>query len=318
MDGNEDLIDYEGKNTRYTFFTFRAAPNEPQVFEDYLTLILPIIHKSSQYSYSIEMDDSPNRHIHVFCSLGPKEKDASKIKQRFCEFKDMKLFRKSLNFKSTNWNVAFRFGKKYNEDDSESLALIPRTESDHMKALGYTMKAIDKRYKINGIKITEMTRAMKFYATTARIKDSSLKNNWTAIKPQNIHTFLEDFCKKNNVDVNDTGLIPMMVKSKHTFNQITSKQLKLSIAELKYQQTENDEENFENLMVIQNHVNDVNPTIDELMEENIKLQEKLKNFESEKINQLNNMIETMRDTHKFQIQQRDKEIKRLKDKLNKV
>jgi len=51
MEGNEEMIDYEGKNTRYTFFTFRAAQSEPQVFEDYLTLILPIIHKSSLFLF---------------------------------------------------------------------------------------------------------------------------------------------------------------------------------------------------------------------------------------------------------------------------
>jgi len=238
MEGNE-IIDYDGKKHRYTFFTFRASPNEPQVFEDYLTLILPIIHNSSQYSYSIEMDDTPNRHIHVFASLKPTEKDKSKIDQRFCDFKEMKLFRKSLKFKNTKWESAFHYGKKYNEND-EPKAIIPKGESDHMKALGYTMKDINKRYKINGIKITEITRAMKYYAATARIKNSCVENNWKIVNNKNFHTLMEHYAQKNNMTVHDWDLIPRMTHDRHTF-QISARDLKKYESELKFANSEYDE-----------------------------------------------------------------------------
>lgn len=239
MEGNE-LIDYHGKKHRYTFFTFRASPNEPQVFEDYVTLILPIIRNSSQYSYSIEMDDTTSRHIHVFASLKPTEKDKSKIDQRFCDFKEMKLFRKSLQFKDTNWETAFHYGKKYNANDDCSKAIIPKGESDHMKALGYTMKDINKRYQINGIKITEITRAMQFYAATARIKDSCIQNSWKIVNNKNFHILLEDYAKKNNMTVHDWDLIPKMTHDRHTF-QISARDLKKYECELRFANSEYDE-----------------------------------------------------------------------------
>ena len=46
---------------RYGFITFRAHVSEPQTFEDFLNLFLPILFTHDFYCYSIEKDDSPAR-----------------------------------------------------------------------------------------------------------------------------------------------------------------------------------------------------------------------------------------------------------------
>lgn len=295
--------EFDPMKSRWGFITFRAHVSEPQLFEDYLNLFLPILTTFNHYAYSIEEDNTPNRHIHAIFNLTSAMKDKSKIDQKFTN-KYVKEFKKSLGIKQTDWTHAY---------DSK---LVENTKEDFLKILGYCIKDDNvTRRRVKNIPTNFLTQGIKFHVSTARIESCRHKNDWKAIKPQNIHVFLEDFCEKNNIDVNDTGLIPMMVKSKHTFNQITSKQLKLSIAELKYQKNDNEEENLENLLVIQNHVNDANPTIDELLEENVRLKEKLENYESEKIQQMNLKISDMRETHKFQIQQKDRQIKKLQEKL---
>lgn len=297
MEGNELM------NSRWGFITFRAHVSEPQLFEDFINIFLPILNNFEQYAYSIEEDNTPNRHIHAILSLNSSIKDKSKLDQKFNN-KFMKDFKKSLGIRQTDW--AHAYDSKY----------LPHTSEDVLKVLGYVLKD-DKvtRRRVKNISTNLITQGIKFHVSTARIDNSRVKNDWKAIKPQNIHVFLEDFMTKNNIDVNDTELVPLMVKSKYTFNQITSKQLKLSIAELKYQIINNDEENFENLITIQNHTNDANPKIDELMEENMRLKEELENYEAKKIQDLNIRISDERKRHKFQISQKDKQIKLLQERL---
>jgi len=247
---DEDLL-----SSRWGFITFRAHVSEPQLFEDYLNIFLPILNNFDSYAYTVEEDDTPNRHIHCLLSLNNSIKDKSKLDQKFNN-KFMKDFKKSLGIKQTAWEHAY--DSKY----------LPNTKEDILKVLGYVLKEDDvTRRRVKNISTNLMTQGIKFHVSTARIETSRVKNDWKAIKPQNIHVFLEDFIDKHDIDVNDTGLVPLMVKSKYTFNQITSKQLKLSIAELKYQKEKNADKNLENLLTIQNHVNDANPTIEELQEE---------------------------------------------------
>lgn len=295
--------EFDPMKTRWGFITFRAHVSEPQLFEDFINIFLPILNTFNTYAYSIEEDNSPNRHIHSIFNLTSSMKDRSKIDQKFNN-KYMKDFKKSLGIKQTQWTAAY---------DSK---MVENSLEDFLKVLGYCIKDDNvTRRRVKNIPINFLTQGIKFHVSTARIENSVVKNDWKAIKPQNIHIFLEDFCEKNNIDVSDTELVPKMVKSKHTFNQITSKQLKLSIAELKYQKMENEEKNYENLLIIKNHMDDSNPKIDELLEENMRLREDLQNYESKKIQDLNSQMSDIKNRHKFQISQKDKQIKQLQEQL---
>lgn len=272
MEGDEE---FDPMKYRWGFITFRAHVSEPQLFEDFINIFLPILTTFTHYVYSIEEDNTPNRHIHTLFNLTSAMKDRSKIDQKFNN-KFMKEFKKSLGMKQTEWVAAY---------DSK---MIENTKEDFLKVLGYCIKDDNvTRRRVKNIPTTFLTQGIKFHLTTARIEGSAAKNDWKAIKPQNIHIFLEQFCEKNNIDVTDTQLVPMMVKDKHTFNQITSKQLKLSIAELKYQKINDEEQSFEDLITIQNHANDTNPNILELQEEIERYKEKIRQ-QKEEIRMLKN------------------------------
>jgi len=113
---------------RFGFVTFRAHESEPQVFEDFLTMFLPIIHTTTFYAYTIEEDNTPARHIHCFFCLKNTERDKGHIDQKFNK-KLMREFKNSIKLKQTQWQHAY---------DSK---LVGNTYEDVMKTLGYTMKS---------------------------------------------------------------------------------------------------------------------------------------------------------------------------------
>lgn len=206
-------------NTKFAFLTFRAHCSEPQAFEDFLTIILPLISlKSETYRWTIEKDNTPDKHIHIFFSHDKKDK--SKIEQMIMT-KIMKEFKSSLN--ETQWKYAF------------DLKLVENTQDDKMKCLGYVSKDINTRNETKNISQEIMTQSCDFYFAHRRIKNAT-SNDWIAINTKNIHNKIESFCKKESIDVNDPGLIPLMVSSKHTFCQISLQQRKMALTELKYQQ----------------------------------------------------------------------------------
>lgn len=89
---------------RYGFITFNAHEATPQIFEDYLTLVLPILHKLSPFAYHVEHDDSDRRHFHAFVTLPPTIDTSQKIKQKF-EPKPME------KLKNTHKKILLLFGK---------------------------------------------------------------------------------------------------------------------------------------------------------------------------------------------------------------
>lgn len=218
---------------RFGFITFRAHESEPQVFEDFLTIFLPILHTTNFYAYTIEEDNTPDKHIHAFFALNSKQIDKSKIDQKF-NTKLMKEFKNSIKLKQTQWQHAY---------DSK---LVGNTYEDVMKTLGYTMKQIDtdRRRSVQNISDEVLTQALDFYRSTARIKNSCLKNDWKQINAKNFHILCEHFAKQNNMTVHDYELIAKMTHARHTFN-IPDKMLKKHLAELKFANKDYDPESSE-------------------------------------------------------------------------
>lgn len=213
--------------SRWGFITFRAHVSEPQLFEDFINIFLPILNNFEKYAYSIEEDNTPNRHIHaIFTSISLKDK--SKIDQKF-NTKFMKDFKKSLGIKQTDWQHAY---------DSK---FLPDTLEDVMKVLGYVLKDDNvTRRRVKNITANQMTQGIKFHVSTARIEKSIVKNDWKIINSKNFHIMCEDYAKKNNMTVHDWDLIPKMTHSRHTF-QISARDLKKYECELKFANSEYDE-----------------------------------------------------------------------------
>lgn len=223
------MVDSYVEGTRFGLLTVRAQQNEVDVFEDTMKLILPIINTYPSFIYTVEDDNTPNRHIHCFLQNPSKAKevDSSKLFQKFNKVK--KDLSKYIKLKQTK------------EKPFWDQKLIGDSPEDFFKVLGYIQKdTLVSRRRVKNITSEVLRQGSDFYATTAKISKSCNKNDWTAVKPQNAHSLISHFSEKHNIDVIDTELIPAMVADKHGFNQITSPQLKLTLTELKYQKYRND------------------------------------------------------------------------------
>lgn len=236
------MIDKYDPLIRFGLLTIRAQQNEIDLFEDTLNLILPILQTYPSYIYTVEDDNTPNRHIHIFLQNPSKAKevDSSKVFQKFQKIK--KNLMKYIKLQQTQ------------EQPFWDSRLVQNTPEDFFKVLGYIQKDTNcTRRRVKNICSEVLIQGMNFYATTTKIDKSCTKNDWTAIKPQNAHSLITHFSEKHNIDVTETELIPAMVADKHTFVQITSPQLKLTLTELKYQKSQNDNEKMEILAHAQDY-----------------------------------------------------------------
>lgn len=282
-------------STRFGFVTFRAHISEPQVFEDFLTIFLPILCTHTIYAYTVEEDSTLEKHIHAFFSISSTQVDKSKIDQKF-NTKLIKEFKNSIKEKQTQWQHAY---------DSK---LVGNTYEDVMKTLGYTMKSdvTDWRKSFHNISDEVLTQAKDFYRSTARIKNSCVDNDWKQINAKNFHILCESFAKQNDMTVHDYELIAKMTHARHTFN-IPDKMLKKHLAELKFANKDYDPESREFLDINYFQSNHVDPSTEEDYQKRIK--ELMKQHEEEYLN-----------ANKFsmELQQAKQQIQRLKRKIEKM
>lgn len=216
----------------FTFITFRAHVSEPQVFEDFISIFLPYVSlKFSFYIYSIEDDDTSSRHIHLL--LQHDQKDKQKLKQKI-EAKYFKDFSKSIQDKQTDLKCAIKYGKGPSGEDFGFTMKI----EDKMKCIGYIFKDITRRNKTSGLSQSLITECCDFYFANRRIKNTT-DNDWKQLTTKNIHVKIEEYCKTTGQDVMSPLLQFNMVKDKHTFINLTTKQRKMAFAELRYYQGNN-------------------------------------------------------------------------------
>lgn len=257
----------------FTFITFRAHVSEPQVFEDFISTFLPYVSlKFSFYIYSIEDDDSPNRHIHLL--LQHNEKDKQKLKQKI-EAKYFKDFSKSIQDKQTDLKHAIKYGKGPSGEDFGFTMAI----EDKMKCVGYIFKDITRRNKTSGLSQSLITQCCDFYFANRRIKNTT-DNDWKQLTTKNIHIKIEEYCKATGQDVLSPLLQFNMVKDKHTFIQLTTKQRKMAIAELAISQGKDDPK-IRAEMEGEEYRSSEFYTNEELIEKNKNLKLKLKEKELE-------------------------------------
>lgn len=223
-------LDYLDKNN-FCFITYRAAEGEPQVFEDFISIFLPHISlKFPNYIYSIENDGTPSRHIHLL--LQHHESEHGKLKQKI-EAKYFTDFKKSIQDKQTDLTVAFKYGSKSRDTalTAEKLFGFTMKIEDKMKCIGYIFKDITRRNNNGGLSQSLITQCCDFYWSNRRIKNAT-DNDWKQLTSKNIHIKIEEYCKTTEQDVLSPLLQFNMVKDKHTFIQLTTKQRKMAIAEL--------------------------------------------------------------------------------------
>ena len=135
-------------------FTFRPQITEQDLFENFITIFLPQLKTMINYAYTIEEDDTLQKHIHTLVEC--KAKDNNAFQQLFNK-KIFKDFKSSLLTKQTN-------------DHGFDNRKVQDAPEDFLKVLGYVMKepqALRRGYSYPDTKIME---ARNYYLTTDHIE----------------------------------------------------------------------------------------------------------------------------------------------------
>ena len=83
------------------FLTLRCSPLDTQLFEDITILLLQETSQFTSHSYSVEKDDTPDRHIHIL--MRTDHRDVSHFKQ-ILKKKKFEPFMKLLKNKNVETN----------------------------------------------------------------------------------------------------------------------------------------------------------------------------------------------------------------------
>ena len=188
----------------YYLFTFRPQITEQQLFEDFFTILQPELECLSKYSYTIEEDNTLQKHIHLIAES--KAKDNSAFKQLF-QKKIFQEFKSALKHKLTN---------EKGFDDRK----VKETKEDFLHTLGYVNKeatALRRQYK--GFTNDEITMAVEYYHTAKRIKSAIPKSDLTIVTARNCHVLIKDYCVRNECEPVDPFTILNMKKEGYMFSQ---------------------------------------------------------------------------------------------------
>jgi hypothetical protein len=228
----------------FYLFTFRPQVSDQHLFEDFLSIFLPILDTLSKYSYSIEEDGTLNKHIHVL--VEHKAKDNNAWKQLF-KRKIFKDFKESLTSKMTN---------EHGFDDR----MVKEDPEDLLKVLGYVNKETDCiRRKYKGFTNEEVLSGIKFYYASEHIDKSKVKNDWTVLTTKNAHVIIEKFVEDNEMDWNEFMIEQTikikMIESKFSFINFTKEKQSQLFNELIIANTKTAEGDFHR--IAEQHIYDI-------------------------------------------------------------
>lgn len=208
---------------RYGFLTFRAHESETQVFEDFNTILLPILHKMSPFTYHIEEDETPARHIHAFFTLPSTMKPEKQKIQQKIETNLMKKIKQRCDGKQlqTVWSHALK------------IDLVGNTEEDKLLTLGYTIKDNVTRRQCIGIDTSLCRQAIDFYMVHHRNKQTTAEEQFTYATPKNIHSKILSFMKDKNYDGVPSTILYEMRQNYVSFIQMSTRQRKEALIDIK-------------------------------------------------------------------------------------
>jgi hypothetical protein len=296
------MIEKYTSGIRFGLLTIRAQQNEIDVFEDALNLVLPILFQYNSFIYTVEMDNTPNRHIHIFLEnpSKAKEPDGSKVFQKFKKVKQQ--LKKYINLKQTE-------EKRFWDEK-----LIKDTPEDFYKVLGYIQKdTLCSRRRVKNITSECLIHASEYYASISKIEKSCNKNDWTSLKPQNCHSLIEHFCKEHGYDVSDPTIKLKLTEHQYALSTISPQQLKIALSQLIYKKNQNDMENAENILQYGNDdaLSEFNDVIKKEYWEFKQMMESDKTDhiyqqQKDEIEKLQSELKTMRSRYEISSQERNK------------
>ena len=193
----------------FYLFTFRPQITEQDLFENFVTIFSCELDRFMKYSYSIEEDNTLNKHLH--CIVESNAKDNNAFKQVFNK-KIFKDFKSSLKQKMTN---DYGFDDRKVKDDPE----------DFLKVLGYVNKETQcLRRKYKGFTNEEILKAVEYYYTTKHIEKEKINTDMIILTSKNIHIHVKNWCEKNNRLPQDPHTKLDMIKQGYMFESAGSRQ----------------------------------------------------------------------------------------------
>ncbi len=202
--------------------TIRPSQNDYVLLEDYIILFKSWLEKYkhvSRYAWSVEEDQTINRHLHCYLEHS-ENKGSGKIKEQL----------KTTIFKT--------FIKSLPHTTIADIMINVINAEDPKYYLGYASKDHTCRHE-STIPDDEIISSLKYYYTTEKYKTRVLekaKSNWKHVTSRNFHVCVEDYLQKNpELSLEDSHELILSMKSNfHTFqlpirdNDKFFKELKLS------------------------------------------------------------------------------------------
>lgn len=203
----------------YYCLTFNPQVCESHLLEEYLILLKPFIERFSKFSWSIEKDNTINKHLHLIVyNEDPDPK--SNFYKKFKTFKFKPFFDKLKNLQ-TDPNIFLNCKK------------VKETQEDLQKVLGYVNKDHATRRDKKGFTDGEILSAVEYYYTTEHLDKQTVKDGWTLITSKNIHPLIEQYCQDNNLSVDHPYLKIKMTRDKYSFINVSPKVISRAFKELR-------------------------------------------------------------------------------------
>ncbi len=210
------------------FITFRAHDAEPDVFEDWVILLLKKISKK-KFDWQIEWDETPSRHIHLLLF---DIRDNNVITQMWNGKAEIQ-FRDYLKSKLTNWsgdvdNCAFCKVVRINDQDPKNTDYYTGYIHKHSNLRGKCHESITSEY---------IMECVNYYYTIKKLdKREEKNNNIKLITNKNIYQNLISFVNnpENETSFSDKSLKYKSVKLGHFgYTQVSERQQETAFTELR-------------------------------------------------------------------------------------
>lgn len=201
------------------FLTLRCSPLDIQLFEDITILLLQETTTFISHTYSIEKDNTPDRHLHLLVETN--HRDVSHFKQIFKK-KKYEPFMKLLKSQNT-------------ETNQYAVDVKPIKDEDKEKTLGYIYKETFCERRHSTETTEAITKAIEVYHAHKRIETQfTPSSKKIVLTVKNFHSHLEKFLLENpeeSVDDWCSCKIKMRLNN-YTFFDISDKKVKIAIREL--------------------------------------------------------------------------------------
>lgn len=198
---------------------FKPQVSESHLLEEYFILLKPFLERFTKYSYSIESDDTIQKHIHLIVYNADPDPKSNFYKK----------------FKTATFKPFFNKIKNLLTDEKVFLNCqkVKDTPEDLSKVLGYVNKEHTIRRNKKGFTDQEILDAVEYYYTTEHLDKTVPKNGYTYLTTKNIHVMIEDFCEKNNLPIDYPTLKLKMTQQKYSFSNIPPKTISRIFKELR-------------------------------------------------------------------------------------